>query len=67
MEAREMLKRLQASGYGEYPDSQLRTLQRRVRLWRMRIVRQLVYGTDETAPHNDDSTDLNNSDGIVAG
>jgi hypothetical protein len=67
MEAREMLKRLQASGYGEFPDSQLRTLQRRVRLWRMRIVRQLVYGTDETAPHNDDSTDLNDSDGIVAG
>jgi hypothetical protein len=33
----------------------------------MRIVRQLVYGTDETAPHNDESADLNNSDGVIAG
>jgi hypothetical protein len=43
MEAKEMLKKLQASGYGDFPDSQLRTLQRRVRLWRMRIAQQLVY------------------------
>ena len=48
MEAKQMLKRLQASGYGEFPDHQLRTLQRRVRLWRTRIVQQLVYGTDPT-------------------
>jgi|ERR1035437_4036309 len=47
MEAKAMLKRLQASGYGEFPDGQLRTLQRRVRLWRMRIVQQLVYGSDQ--------------------
>jgi hypothetical protein len=47
MEAKEMLKRLQASGYGEFSDGQLRTLQRRVRMWRMRIVQQLVYGTDQ--------------------
>ncbi len=47
-----MLKRLQASGYGEFPDGQLRTLQRRVRLWRMRIVQQLVYGTDQPTPLN---------------
>ena len=45
MEAREMLKRLQASGYGDYPDGQLRTLQRRVREWRARIARELVYGS----------------------
>jgi hypothetical protein len=31
MQAKEMLKRLQGSGYGEFPDGQLRTLQRRVR------------------------------------
>jgi hypothetical protein len=48
MEAKEMLKRLQASGYGEFPDGQLRTLQRRVRVWRMRVVQQLVYGADPT-------------------
>ena len=53
MEAKEMLKRLQASGYGEFPDGQLRTLQRRVRLWRMRIVQQLVYGTGPTAAQDD--------------
>jgi hypothetical protein len=53
IEAKEMLKRLQTSGYGEFPDGQLRTLQRRVRLWRMRIVQQLVYGTGQ-APAQDD-------------
>ena len=52
MEAKEMLKRLQASGYGEFPDGQLRTLQRRVRVWRMRIVQQLVYGADGSAAPN---------------
>jgi hypothetical protein len=50
MEAKEMLKRLQASGYGEFPNGQLRTLQRRVRVWRMRIVQQLVYGHTEQEP-----------------
>jgi hypothetical protein len=45
LEAKEMLKRLQASGYGSFTDGQLRTLQRRVRLWRTQIVQQLVYGT----------------------
>jgi hypothetical protein len=49
MEAKAMLKRLQASGYGEFPDGQLRTLQRRVRVWRMRIIQQLVYGADAVA------------------
>jgi hypothetical protein len=54
MEAKEMLKRLQASGYGEFTDGQLRTLQRRVRVWRMRIVQQLVYGADDAAQPNKD-------------
>jgi len=45
LDAKEMLKRLQASGYGVFPDCQLRTLQRRVRVWRTRMVQQLVYGT----------------------
>jgi hypothetical protein len=56
MEAKAMLKKLQASGYGEFPDSQLRTLQRRVRLWRMRIVQQLVYGAD--VPSGDQAAEL---------
>lgn len=46
MEAKEMLKQLQASGYGNYSDGQLRTLQRRVRVWRTNIARELVYGAD---------------------
>jgi len=41
-----MLKRLQSSGFGEFPDGQLLTLQRRVRVWRKQIVQQLVYGTE---------------------
>jgi hypothetical protein len=55
MEAKEMLKQLRASGYGEFPDGQfpdgqfpdgqLRTLQRRVRVLRVWIVQQRVYGT----------------------
>lgn len=44
MEAKEMLKRLQASGYGSYTDGQLRTLQRRVRVWRVSLARELVFG-----------------------
>jgi len=59
MEAKAMLKKLQASGYGEFPDSQLRTLQRRVRLWRMRIVQQLVYGAD--VPSEDQTEELQKS------
>ena len=47
IEAKAMLKRLQSSGYGEFPDGQLRTLQRRVQAWRQRIVQQLVYGTEQ--------------------
>ncbi|MDQ3257577.1 MAG: transposase [Acidobacteriota bacterium] len=46
MEAKQMLQQLQASGYGSYTDGQLRTLQRRVREWRTRMARALVYGAD---------------------
>ena len=46
MEAKAMLKRLQASSQGEFPDGQLRTLQRRVREWRTAIARRLVLGAD---------------------
>lgn len=50
LEAKAMLQRLQANGHGEFPDSQLRTLQRRVRVWRMQIAKRLVYGDAEQAP-----------------
>jgi hypothetical protein len=52
LEAKEMLKRLQATGYGNFPDGQLRTLQRRVRVWRAQIVQHLVYGTERTNSEN---------------
>lgn len=48
IEAKEMLKRLQTSGYGEFADGHLRTLQRRVRVWRTNIAKELVYGPGET-------------------
>jgi hypothetical protein len=47
IEAKSLLQRLQSSGYGEFPDGQLRTLQRRVQVWRQRIVQQLVYGAEQ--------------------
>lgn len=52
LEAKQMLKRLQATGYGNFPDGQLRTLQRRVRLWRTQIVQHLVYGPERTTSEN---------------
>jgi hypothetical protein len=42
-----ILKRLRATGYGEFSDGQLRTLQRRVLVWRTRIILQLVYKTEQ--------------------
>jgi len=44
LEAKAMLQRLQTSGFGEFSDGQLRTLQRRVKNWRKQIVQQLIYG-----------------------
>ncbi len=49
LEAKEMLKRLQATSYGSFSAGQLRTLQRRVRVWRTRIARELVYGPNAAA------------------
>lgn len=41
--ASELLHRLQLQQLGTFPDSQLRTLQRRVKAWRSEMARQLVY------------------------
>lgn len=49
LEAKEMLKRLQATNYGRFSAGQLRTLQGRVRVWRTRIARDLVYGPNAAA------------------
>ena len=41
--AKELFERVQKEHPGQYPDSQLRTLQRRVREWRHVMAKQLVY------------------------
>jgi hypothetical protein len=52
---RPMLERLQREYPGRFPDSQLRTLQRRIREWRRMMARELVFaclegqGSDEAA------------------
>jgi hypothetical protein len=42
---RELLQRLQAQLPGNYPDSQLRTLQRRLKVGRCEMAQRLVFGT----------------------
>lgn len=41
--AKELLQRLRTEGLGEFPDGQLRTLQRRVKEWRHHAARHLVF------------------------
>ena len=43
-----LFDRLQELHPGRFPDGQLRTLQRRVREWRHRMAKQLIYKTVET-------------------
>jgi hypothetical protein len=42
---RQLLQRLQARYPGSYPDGQLRTLQRRLKVWRGEMARELIFGT----------------------
>ena len=42
--SRELLEQLQTTHPGEYPDSLLRTVQRRVKIWRREKARALVFG-----------------------
>jgi hypothetical protein len=41
---RELLDRLQAEHPGVYPDGQLRTLQRRLKIWRQETAHKMVFG-----------------------
>jgi hypothetical protein len=41
---RELLNRLQAERPGEYPDALLRTLQRRLKLWRSERAHEMIFG-----------------------
>jgi hypothetical protein len=45
--AKELFQRLQTDKPGRFPDSQLRTLQRRVRTWRNVMARGLVYANSD--------------------
>ena len=42
--SRELLERLEAAHAGAYPDGQLRTLQRRVKVWRREAAQAMVFG-----------------------
>ena len=44
-----LLERLQRSHAGQFPDGQLRTLQRRVKAWRRDMARRLVFTADATS------------------
>jgi hypothetical protein len=45
----ELFERLQRQSPGVYPDGQLRTLQRRLKHWRMGMARSLVFGVHASA------------------
>ncbi len=47
--SRELFERLQAEHPGTYPDGQLRTCQRRVKLWRHQMAHKLVFGPGRDA------------------
>jgi len=49
--ARELLQRLQAQYPDSYPDGQLRTLQRRLKIWRGEMAQELILGTS-AGPHS---------------
>jgi hypothetical protein len=53
--ATELLKRLQLEYPNEFPDAQLRTLQRRVKEWRREVARRLVFANPERAAINIDN------------
>jgi hypothetical protein len=46
----ELLRRLQAECPGQFPDGQLRTLQRRIKIWRRAAARRLVFSADVSLP-----------------
>jgi hypothetical protein len=61
-----MLRRLQSERPGRYPDNLLRTLQRRVKLWRQEIAHRLVFGEPvaDNAYEPREHSSLKNSPGL---
>ena len=50
---RELLERLQAAHPGIYPDGQLRTLQRRLKIWRSEMAHKMVFGAAQRVGHEE--------------
>ena len=50
--SRELLERLQSERPGMYPDKLLRTLQRRVKVWRRAMAQKLVFGSSAPTETN---------------
>ena len=50
--------RLQAEHPSEFPDGQLRTLQRRVKQWRLLIAKSLVYACLDSPEDEHDSSNM---------
>ncbi|WP_292530409.1 hypothetical protein [Mesorhizobium sp.] len=48
--SRELLERLQAERPGQYPDQLLRTLQRRLKIWRKEKAHAMVFGAMQFEP-----------------
>lgn len=57
---RELLDRLQAAHPDDYPDALIRTVQRRVKIWRGDIARSLVFGPEGDAQQQMTSDALRN-------
>ena len=63
LSGRQLLERLQAKHPGEYPDGLVRTVQRRLKIWRSALAHELVFGRDGAA---EASTDPALRDGSTA-
>ncbi len=51
---RQLLDRLQVKHPGEYPDGLVRTVQRRLKIWRSALAHELVFGRDGAADASHD-------------
>ena len=50
---RQLLERLQATHPGSYPDGLMRTVQRRLKIWRSEMAHALVFGRGAQTPSRD--------------
>ena len=58
---RELFERLQESQPGIYPDGQLRTFQRRLKIWRSELAHKMVFGIRNGATNTGNESPLVNS------